>query len=142
MQFEIDDYILGVWQADGLDSNFLMFVKQDKESNSWIGEYRFRYFKDEKIFDSEDDKSRTVFKAKNKSEAEMLGSVNALFLVIQMKYPINPNFTLVQGDFKKMLKLICEFPWFNCKVKDKDGNETKIMPENIEELLSNENNKI
>jgi predicted RNase H-like HicB family nuclease len=55
MEFKDGDYILGIWFMSNKGGNFILSVV--KRNEKWIGEYRFRYFRDNKTFGSKDKKS-------------------------------------------------------------------------------------
>ena len=55
MEFVEDDYVVGVWFAGGETSDWLAtLVSRDGQL---VGEYRHRYYIDDKTFDSDDKKS-------------------------------------------------------------------------------------
>ena len=56
MEMLPEDYILGVWFACNKEGNDYMMTIC-KRNNEWLGEYRFRYRRDEKIFNSKDIKN-------------------------------------------------------------------------------------
>jgi len=75
MSLEKDDYILGVWCLAGAKANWLCIVV--KRADEWVIQYRFRYFRDDKAFDSQDKKSFFVARADGeKSESEIIESVD------------------------------------------------------------------
>ena len=59
MEFKEGDYFLGMWFMSNKGGNFMLSVVKRKEK--WIGEYRFRYFEDNKTFGSKDRKSPWLF---------------------------------------------------------------------------------
>lgn len=58
MQFKKDDRIIGVWFAEKPNGdNFMMTAKAGEKPGIFEFEYRFRYVKDDRIWDSDDKKS-------------------------------------------------------------------------------------
>ena len=55
IDMEKDDYIIGCWFAGGPKSDWLAHLYARK--GEIVGKYRFRYHKDDKAFDSQDEKN-------------------------------------------------------------------------------------
>ena len=56
-----DDYVLGIWSLSNPGKqDWLAIVRKDSTTGQWVLKYRFRYYVDDKLWDSEDRKSGTV----------------------------------------------------------------------------------
>lgn len=110
-------YVLAQWFAENeAGDDFMMCVyKKDKLDLNFVGKYRFRYRKDDKIFDSEDKKVWYTINFFN--EAEQL-------ILMKMDYFINNliaakfkkvDKSIVQGDTAKWIELAKKTTWCNMK---------------------------
>lgn len=70
MDIRQNDYILGVWFISSEDKDWLCTVV--KRDGKWVGEYRFRYYADDKVFDSDDKKSFYTFEAEGDLPEELI----------------------------------------------------------------------
>ena len=120
MTIQLDDksYIVGMWfSSDPVTNNdWLACVVRDPENpNRFIGWSRFRYIRDEKIFDSEDKKSWTNFSsAEGATENQMIAYLGIMQRGIEAGYP-DMDQILVKGDLKKLIGLAKDKPWMNMK---------------------------
>ncbi len=134
MGFEFNEksYISQFWvAADYNDNNFLMFLHKGEEK--WIVDYRFRYVKDDKIWNSSDEKSFYRFGAPlTYSEDEMLEKLNQMFELISCRYQ-RAFSQQVRGGFDKCMEMMKRYPEiFHTKEmsveefeKEKQNGETK-----------------
>jgi len=114
MEFTVDDYILGMWfaEAPNGDNWQMTIIKRD---GKWLGEYRFRYKKDDKVWHSNDRKSFYNFKIpEEETEEEVLKKMEVFFDVIKIQYP-RGEFISIKGDFNKFIFRMAQEPWFNIK---------------------------
>lgn len=115
MEIKPNDYILGMWFAEDMEgNNFLASVK--KTTEKWECEYRFRYIKDDNIFDSKDEKSFYRFTVGIEApEEQVKGAMEMLFKCIKIKYNKFSEAVLVQGNVDKFFKAVEGKPWCNMK---------------------------
>ena len=122
-----DDYVLGVWYAENeKNNNWLMTIKRDtKNKEDWQMEYRFRYAKDDKAWDSDDVKNFYNGTITGLSEEEVLEKCNTIFEHIQLEYKKNPKYIEVKGDGEKFAYLMAQENWCNVKMSHKDEEKKK-----------------
>lgn len=114
MEIKDNDYIVGMWFAEAKngDNWQLTLLKRD---NKWLGEYRFRYKVDEKVFDSKDKKSFYSFTIDGKmKEKEVIAKLNKLFELIKIKYP-KGKFVEVKGDMDKFMYVMAQEKFIHIK---------------------------
>lgn len=107
MTFEIkqDDYILGFWSAGkGNGDSWYCICLKRKDDNQWIGQYAFRYRKDDKIFDSDDEKSRYEFKGPLIPEDEQIKIMDKFAALAQLEYNKNIEREIIKGDANEFRK--------------------------------------
>lgn len=136
MEFDKDDYILGVWfaNADDNNSNFMLTVKRKLgEVDQWEGEYRTRYFKDNKTFNSEDIKNFRAFKTKGSiSEDRIEKKMHDLFDFVKIKYNKDREYVEIKGGMDKFVFKLAQCEWSHIK---KFNSE-----ENLKEFMENKEN--
>lgn len=124
MELGNNDYVLGMWFADDKDGNSLMMiVKRGENLDSWEGEYTFRYKRDDKIFDSNDVKSRYSFKIEKTSDQEVIEKMNLAFDMMSVRFNNFRDFVEVKGDHSKMVELLKDKKWCHIKKQPKDRSE-------------------
>lgn len=122
MTIQLDDksYIVGMWFSSNpiTNNDWLACIIRDPEHpNRFIGWSRFRYTKDDKIFDSEDEKIWTNFSsAEGATEQQMIAYLGIMQRGIEEGYP-HMDEIIVKGDLKKLMKLAENKPWMNIKVE-------------------------
>lgn len=122
MEIKDTDYILcfaignsAPKRENGKTSDFLLSCL--KRDNEWLVEYRFRYHKDNKVFDSEDKKSFYNISLIDKPEEYIISTLNQFIEVVRVKYP-DTELTLVQGDTDKFMYMFAQEE--NCNIQRKD----------------------
>ena len=120
--FDEKTYILGFWFAeDNIGNNWMLRVQ--KNGDDWHGTFRFRYKKDDKIWDSDDEKIWNSFRLKNVDEKEVIQEINIFFTAVLLEYP-RADTLLVQGGIEKFLELANTKSWMQIKkVKIKNDKE-------------------
>ena len=119
-----NDYILGIWFVDSPGyGNMQIFVKKGDKTNEYIKLLNFRKYKDQKIFDSEDDRTRLSVTFSAKSEEDAIDLVRIQFERI-LKLPGCPfnqdsfkDELIVQGDAHKMADLSKNTTWLHVKME-------------------------
>lgn len=120
MTIELDNnsYIVGMWFSSDPKTNndWLACVIKDPENPlKYKGWSRFRYTKDEKIFDSEDEKSWTQFSSQEgHTEQAMIDFMEMSQKVIETGYP-DKDHIIVKGNLEKLIELSKTKPWMNIK---------------------------
>jgi hypothetical protein len=110
-------YILGFWFCEDPKTlnNWLYAVVKNPEDNHWRCNYRFRYSKDDKIWDSDDEKSWWKMKIPLKeTEESIIEKTNLVQSVIALRFPYTDKI-IVKGDIKKLFTLSVGHPWMNIK---------------------------
>jgi hypothetical protein len=120
MEFQPDDYILAVWFAETDGGDFLMSVKKAKGSDVWDGEYRYRYIKDDKIFDSEDEKSFYTMAIPDKTEEEVESILDGMFDLMKLKYSGYNEKLTIKGDINKFNKAMIKSKFCQIKIEKKN----------------------
>lgn len=117
MDFKQEDYVLGVWFAEKKNGdNWLMTIKQKQgTTDCWEGEYRFRYKKDDKIFNSEDEKNVYSLGIDGESEDQIVEKLNGLFEVIKTEYTAHSEYVEIKGGMEKFMFRLAQCPWSNIK---------------------------
>lgn len=123
-----DDYISCFWIADDLDNNnFLMILRKSK--GRWLLDCRFRYVKDEKVWDSADRKMFYQFKSNpGTSESEMLETCQEIFQITSKQYYMNSICQHVDGDGAKFLEAMDKYEQFHSKVEARTRGEQNEGP--------------
>lgn len=102
MKLEQDDHIIGVWVAqDKVHNNFLMMLL--RRDDQYICNYRFRYVRDDKIFDCNDERScYGVTISATESKTEVLSKLHSIFDVIKTHYP-SAEYFQIEGSFSDFI---------------------------------------
>lgn len=109
MEFQDDDYLLGVWFAtDPANNNWYLFAKR-VASGEWYIEVTFRFHRTNDPFDDKDQKNGCCYAvSKEMTEEQMLSNITMMFrLVTETKYTKFKDVVLVQGtprDFYEIAK--------------------------------------
>lgn len=120
IEFTEGAYIVGMWYADDPETNdnWMCCVQRDPENpKRFKGDYRFRYSKGEKIWDSDDKKSWWKFETKEgDSEQDVIDAVNKLQSHIALKFS-EIDYLEIKGDLSKFLELAKTKAWLHMKVE-------------------------
>jgi hypothetical protein len=124
MELKEGDYILGFWVLEAKDMNWLCCVV--KRDGKWIGEYRFRYYQDNKTFHSKDKKSFYRMEIKGDLPEEQV--LSGIDTVVESFRPVfkatNYDKVLVQSsDIQKAMFKLAQLPCMNMKSVHKDDTE-------------------
>lgn len=126
MTIELDDksYIVGIWFSSNpkTNSNWLGCVIKDPDNpKKYKGWSRFRYAKDRKIFDSNDEKKwNTFISAENKTENDMIEIMKGLQSSLDVFFPEKDKI-IVKGNLIKLIKLSKRKKWMNMMIKKSIG---------------------
>lgn len=123
IEFDNKTYILGFWYSNDPQTNnnwLCCIVRDDASDGDWKGWYRFRYKKDEKIFDSDDEKSWVMLngrKDKNmqkKTEDEITGFMFDMQSAILLMYS-QPDYLIIKGGISDLMEKAKTKDWMNIK---------------------------
>lgn len=111
-------YIVGIWfSSDPITGNdwLCTAIRDPEHPTRFKASSRFRYVKDDKIFDSEDEKSWADFTSQDHAtEEDVIHVMELLQKEIEQGYP-DKDKIIVQGDINKFFKLAAGKPWMNMK---------------------------
>jgi hypothetical protein len=128
MTIELDDksYVVGMWFSSDPKTNndwLACMIKDPNNPKKYKGWSRFRYTKDDKIFDSEDEKSWTNFESSDtNTEDEIIAIMDSMQNAIETGYPVKDKM-IVKGSLKKLIELSKSKSWMNIKMVEAPKNE-------------------
>lgn len=104
--------VLAIWYAAlGTRGDWLCMIARMKDDpNRWTMRYRFRWYKDRKAFDSDDQKTWYVGKTDHSPE-EALATMDQVAAFVAHPYGATVDRILVQGDARKAIELLSKRPW-------------------------------
>lgn len=114
-----DTYVSHGWFLPGGDKDFLMFVYRPTKDLDFKLIYRFRYYKDDKHFDSEDESSAYTVSSQG-GEAVLVAAADHIIEVLeaagfnseqQEKYRVH-----IDGGSDAFLEKWCTLPFAHVKV--------------------------
>jgi hypothetical protein len=120
MTIELNDesYIVGMWfsSCPKTHNDWMACVIADPDRpGCFKGWSRFRITKDDKIWDSEDEKKWTYFSsAPENTEEDMIAIMRGLQNSLASGYP-DKDKIIVKGDMKKLFRLSKGHSWLNLK---------------------------
>lgn len=120
MTIELNEksYIVGMWFAANEETGgdwLACVVRNPENPKTYKGWYRFRYIRDSKIFDSEDEKSWYHFETgESEDDESIIKSMDKTHLFISMKYPKKDR-VIIQGDLNKLFELTKGKSWMHLK---------------------------
>ena len=121
-----DSYIVGMWFSSNPKTNndwMACIIRDPENPKCFKGWSRFRYTKDSKIFDSDDEKSWTYLQSgENATEEEMIASMVAAQNLIEPGYP-DKDCMIVKGGMAEFFQLANGKSWMN--VKQVNPNEVE-----------------
>lgn len=129
MTIELDEksYIIGMWfSSDPVTSNNWLACAIRDQGNplAFKGSYRFRYVKDDKIFDGEDEKSWYSFSLpQGVTEESIIETMDLAQAEIESGYPEKDK-VIVKGNLKLLMELAKDKEWMHIKM---------VKPEEIHE---------
>lgn len=123
IDFDAMEYCLAFWFAEWEARNakerpgsWLAGVWREKNADHWTLKYRFRYYVDAKIFDSDDERSVYEFQPELETpEAKLLESVGVVAALNKARFRCEVDFVLVRGDAEAAMKKLMERPWVNLR---------------------------
>lgn len=125
MTIELDEqsYIVGVWFSwdSFTGNNWMACVIRDPENpEKYKGWSRFRYVRDENIFESADEKSWTAFNVKDQTtEDEIIKLMDSAQTGIEPGYP-DKDRIIVKGSLEKLMELSKGKEWMHMKESENE----------------------
>jgi hypothetical protein len=125
---KLDDnsYIVGIWFSEDPETghNWMATVIADPNKSGFFKIYsRTRYHKDNKIFDSNDEKNWINASSKEgQTEDQIINITNHLQSLLRVFYK-NLDKLIVQGNLEKLIDLSFSKPWLNFKMADLNDTE-------------------
>lgn len=120
IEFKPDSYIVGLWYSENPQTldNWMCAVWKDKDDERWNVFYRMRYKKDDKIFDSKDEKSWYGFACSGKTqEYQMIKTIDDMQRIgISIMMPKHDRL-LIQGGFNDFLEKGKDKKWLHLKIE-------------------------
>jgi hypothetical protein len=122
MSIKLDDksYIVGLWFSHNptTKDDWLSCVIRDPENpKRYKGWWRFRYQKDDKIFDSVDEKKWAEFYSKEDiNDEEIICITEKVQKILQFQFS-EIDKIIVQGNLEKFMELSKEKNWMNLKTE-------------------------
>lgn len=120
---ELDDksYIVGMWFSEDpiTGDNWMACVIADPEKKGYFkGWARTRFIKDNKIFDSDDEKRWQSFESRSgQTENYMINTMSEIQASASIVFK-KIDKIIVKGNLKKLMKLSKNHPWMNIKCVD------------------------
>lgn len=120
MTIELDDksYILGMWfSSNPVNNNDWLgcVIKDPDNPKKYKGWSRFRYTRDNKIFDNDDEKSWTTFTSQEeKTEEDMIQFMTLAQKEIEHGFPVMDHL-MVRGSLAELIELSDSKDWLNMK---------------------------
>jgi hypothetical protein len=120
MELKEKDYLIGIWwfPLPNNEGDVMGSVVKKHETGKWHLEYRFRYHKDDKVFDSEDRKSwYDATMDGNTPEKVVFESTDKLFNIFAMKAGSIIDYFDVRGDVTVFMQKTQQSPppWMHTK---------------------------
>lgn len=113
--FDEKSYILGFWYSETPNELINHLTYFWKENNKWHGLMRTRIVKDNKIFDSDDEKSFTNITPKeSKTEDELISIMDEIQEMAALR-GMKTDSLLIRGGSDKLLELAKTKPWMHFK---------------------------
>jgi len=134
IEIKPEDYYLGMWFFElpdqfsrfGKGGDFMLCVQRKKtEPTTWQITFRFRYKKDGRIWDSDDEKSWYRATATGKTEAQMEQDMHGFIKTIGVAAARIADFFPIRGDGDEFARKIQESPppWMHAKQMSREEAE-------------------
>lgn len=122
MSFKLDekDHIVCFWMADDFDdNNFLMLLR--RRDGHYVIDYRFRYVKDNRVFDSDDEKNfyQAKFKDLDVTETVAVETCQKMFSVVGTGFSLRNICQRVDGGMDEFVEAMSKYECFHVKTLEK-----------------------
>lgn len=121
LELKPDDYIVGAWFSENPSyGNQLIILKKTIDKDHFEAMIRLRKYKDDKIFDSDDEK--TVYHVViDKSELEAIEIIEGMIKVVAPLGLDKVDFLEIKGSPTDLIEKGKSKPWFNIMKKPKSS---------------------
>lgn len=123
MEINKDDYIIAVWFVSFRQYDWMCTVKRS-ENGGYEGEHRFRYYVDDKVHDSDDEKTFHQFSMENKiSESEVIDRVRNVaksVIVVASEDALINDEVPIGGGSEKFFEELSKRDWASITVIRKE----------------------
>jgi hypothetical protein len=115
-------YVLGLWFIQWDECNWMCCAYRDGDEADWKIRYRFRYFADDRVFDSDDRRSwYGVTVSSRVLESEMAQKMEAFALLVSIARNAPIERLIVHGSINKLTELARDSPWFHSMLRTTTG---------------------
>lgn len=121
IKLDENSYMVGIWFASSTKTgnDWMAYLIADPENKGLFKIYmRTRYKKDEKIFDSKDEKSWMIATSKEGDDEEfMINMLDTMHQASRMAYD-ELDKIIIKGDVVKMMEMAKDKDWIHLKSED------------------------
>jgi hypothetical protein len=133
MEIRPNDHLIGVYFIENRKANATCWIKKTEGETCFHAEIRFRIFKDDLIYDSDDDKHFFDLSAEDEGDKEqiikdMKSATRACFHNF-MGLQLREEYLSIEGDFHKLLEVAKTVDWLNFKMTPKGKTGEQCAPE-------------
>lgn len=122
LQLERGNYISRLWffYRDGVDFDVLMALTRRLPDGDWLLKYRFRYYRDDKAFDSKDEKSFwTATFSEKLDEAAAVRKVSPIIQKLKVMTRLDFDVLTIESDDPKLaLHLMRQKNFMHMKIQE------------------------
>lgn len=119
-------YFVGIWQAAINGGDFMAAMWRNDQDHVWEAKYRFRYHKDDKVFNSQDTRKWYRLRSQDDSYTEkekMKYALDQLMVAGEaLGYMTDTSYTECEGDGAKMMELMSgpDMPTFHVRHAERE----------------------
>ena len=118
LELKADMWVYGIWYVQGKDCDWMGSLS--KQDDKVVLEYRFRYYKDDRAFDSKDTKNwYTGSSPVEDLEKNLAGFLSGVLPIIEQYLDSKADFVDLQcsGDDPKVLFELGSRPWASLRIE-------------------------
>jgi hypothetical protein len=121
MSMELDERTLGFWCVELGHGNWLAHLTQDRDGEL-ILTYRFRWYRDDKTFDSADERKWYTVRPRDRNKSKMIEVIREMFQKL-CEANGHSGWELLKGErsFDEFLALLAEMPGISMKETTKSS---------------------
>ena len=114
MELKENDYIVGVWFLHNEISDIMITLIKREEK--WLLSVRLRFYRDDKVWGSEDKKKFFTLPVPScLTEEKVIEDVKILAEAAEREFNYKIEYLEIKGDFNKFMFLMAEQPWAHIK---------------------------
>lgn len=99
MRIGENDYVLGMWVIPSQDNTKDFMLTAVKRDDTWVVEYRFRYYMDKKVFGSSDRKSVYSFQVEGSApESKVITLIDKLTGEVNKEFKGGISVTMIRSS--------------------------------------------